>query len=94
MNHVAGAQLASRRDRRAANGDAADHVAFALDRLTAFAANRPSYAASQLQIIIRGIDDGVGVHLGQVALHQYDFFTNAHRIALSLAVFNLTSQAD
>ena len=82
MNHVASAQLASRGDRRAADGNAADRVAFLLYRIAALAADRSGHAAAKLQIIVRGIDDGVGVHLRQVPLHEDDFFTDAHEIAL------------
>ena len=78
MDHVAGAQIAARGDRRAADGNAADGVAFLLNRIAALAADRSGHAAAELQIIIRGIDDGVDIHLRQIALHEDDFFADAH----------------
>ncbi len=81
VNHEAGAQLASRGDCRAADRNAADGVALLLDCIAALAPDRPGHAAAQLQIVVRGVDDGVHVHFRQVALLQHDFFADAHPLA-------------
>src|SRR5882762_7262404 len=69
MNHEAGAKLATRGDRRAANRYAADRVALLLDCFPTLAPDRARDASAKLQVIVRGVDDGVDIHLGQVALH-------------------------
>src|SRR6266853_1833728 len=68
MNHEARTKLAARGDRRAANRYAADRVALLLDCFPTLAPDRARDASAKLQVIVRGVDDGVDVHLGQVAL--------------------------
>jgi hypothetical protein len=80
VDHKAGAQFAAGRDGRAANGNAADGVAFPLDRVAALPTDRPGNAATKLQVIVRGIDDGVDVHFRQVALKEHDFLAEAHKL--------------
>ena len=80
VNHKAGAQFAARRDGRAADRNAADGVAFPLDRVAALPPDRAGHAAAKLQIIVRGVDDGVDVHFRQVALQENDFFADAHEL--------------
>src|ERR1700730_18930826 len=78
MNHVARAKLASRGNRCAADRYGADGVAFPLNRFAALAPDRARDPAAKLQDIVRGIDDGVDVHLGQIALHEDYLFTDLH----------------
>src|SRR5712692_11533495 len=78
MDDVTRLQPATRGDGGATDGDAADFIAFALDGFAALAANGSGYAATQLQIVVRGVDDGVSVHFGQVALLDDDFLSDVH----------------
>ena len=79
VDHVAGFQLASGGNRGAAHRDGADLVAFGLDFQAALAANRAGHASAELQIVVGGVDDGVGLHLRQVALAYLDVVGEIHR---------------
>jgi hypothetical protein len=70
--------FSSRRDRRASHGYRANLVAFPLHRFAAFAANHSREAAAELQIVIRGVDDRINIHLDKVALLQNDFLRQVH----------------
>ena len=74
VDDVACFQLATSSDGCVADRDASDGVAFALDFFPAFAADRPRDASATLQVIVRGVDDGVRVHVRQVPLLDHDFF--------------------
>src|SRR5277367_228745 len=73
VNHVAGFQPASTGNRCVADRDAPNLVAFALDVFSALATDRSRNAAAKLQVIIRGVDNRVGIHIRQVALLDLDF---------------------
>src|SRR5690242_5841691 len=72
VNDEARFQVAAVSDGRIAHGNAANFVALALDGIAAFAPYRSSNATAENQIVVSGIDDGVGVHLGEVALLDND----------------------
>ena len=79
VDHVAGLQISAASDRRAAHRDGPDGIAFLLNAFAAFAQNRPGHAAAKLEIIVGGIDDGVGIHFRQIALRKKYFLKYAHR---------------
>ena len=79
MNDMPRLQLSRRGEGRAAHGNRADFVAFALHRIPRFAANHAGQAAAELEVVIGGIDDGVHIHFRQIALLQNDFFADGHR---------------
>src|SRR6266851_8022859 len=68
MNHVTRRKLAAAGYRRLADPNRADAVAFLLDARSALDANRAGHAASQHQVVVRGVDDRVDPRLGQIAL--------------------------
>src|SRR6266403_3712068 len=72
MDHVLGRELAARGNGRESQRDAADSVAFALDRVPALAADRSRNSRSQNQIIVRRVHNRVRIHLRQVALLDHD----------------------
>src|SRR6266849_2616427 len=72
MNHESRFQFSARGDGRIADWDTADGVALALNLFSAFAANGSSNARAQNQIIVGRVDDGVRIHLRQVALLNDD----------------------
>jgi hypothetical protein len=74
MNHVSRFQFSARGNGRISDRDTANGFAFALDLFSAFAADGSRNARAQNQIVVGRVDDGVRVHLGQVALLNYDFF--------------------
>src|SRR6267378_4321658 len=74
MDHEACFQLSSRGDGRVADRNTANGVALALNLFASLAANRSGYARTENQIVVRGVYDGVRVHLGQVALLNDDSF--------------------
>src|SRR5262245_14725122 len=78
VNDEASFQPAARSDRRVANRDAADLVALVLDGLAAFAANCSRDAAAELEVVVGGVDDGIHIHLGQVAFLDHDLVGDAH----------------
>ncbi len=80
VNHKASVQFAARRDGRAADRNAADGVALPLDGFPALPPDRSGNAAAKLQIIVRGVDNGVDVHFRQVALEKYDFIADTHEL--------------
>ncbi len=53
-------------------GHGADLVAFLLNLRAAAAANCAGHAAAELQIVVGGVDDRVGVHGDQIALQDFD----------------------
>src|SRR5579863_3629267 len=67
------AKLPSSGDRRAADGNGPDRVTFLLDGVAALAANRARHSSSKLQVVVSGVDDGIGVALRQVPNHQMNF---------------------
>ena len=56
------------------DGDAADGGALPLNFFPAFAADGSGDAPAEDQIVVRGVDDGVRIHLRQVALLDDDSF--------------------
>ena len=68
MNHVSCFQLSRSCDRRVPNGNAANFVALLLNRFAALAKYHARHSRSQNQIVVCGVDDGINVHLGDVAL--------------------------
>src|SRR6266404_4782431 len=74
MNHEACLQFSARSDGRVADRNTANGVALALNLFASFAPNGSGYARTENQIVVRGVHDGVRVHLGQVALLNDDSF--------------------
>jgi len=74
VDDVACFQLSATGDSGVTNRNASDGVAFVLDFFSAFAADCSRNTSAKLKVIIRGIDDGVRIHLGQIALVDRDFF--------------------
>ena len=74
MDHKACLQFSARGDRRVADRNTANGVALALNLFPSFAANCSGNARTENQIVVRGIDDGLRVHFGQVALLNDDSF--------------------
>src|ERR1700676_4754824 len=72
MNHVARFQVSAAGDCRISNGNAADFVALLLNRRPTLAIDCAGYSGTENQIVIRGVDDGVDIHLGDIALLDYD----------------------
>src|ERR1700687_1832975 len=72
MNHESRLQFSARGDRRITDRDTADSVAFSLDLFSAFAADGARNACTQNQIVVGRVDDGVRIHLRQVALLNDD----------------------
>src|SRR5580658_180143 len=70
MNYVTRFQLPARSDRGSSHRNAADLVALLLDDVATLSANRSRHAAAVLQIVVGRIDDRIGVHLRQIALHD------------------------
>src|SRR5713101_4163045 len=68
MNHESRLQFSARSDGRIPNRDTADGIAFALDLFSTFAANGSRNARAENQIVVGRVDDGVRIHLRQVAL--------------------------
>jgi hypothetical protein len=66
VNHEAGFQFSARCDRCSSHRDLANVIAFLLDFRATLSPDCSRYSASELQIVIRGIHDGVYIHLGQV----------------------------
>src|SRR5713226_3436571 len=62
---------------------------FALNRVAAFAANRPGHAAAENQIVVRGVDNRVRLHLRQVALLDHDFRCRGFRALLAHLVVTI-----
>ena len=56
----------------APTGNGADGVALALNFVATAAANSSGHASAELEVVIGGVDDGVDVHGGEVALHEDD----------------------
>src|SRR5271168_3281460 len=74
VNYVAGFQFAGAGDGREAHRNAADVVAFLLNGAAAFSGDGSGHARAENQIIVRGVDNSVGVHLREVALLDDDTF--------------------
>ena len=74
VDDVACCELSAAGDGCIADGNASDGVAFALDFFAALAPDRSRDARAQLQIIVGGVDDGIRIHVRQVALLDHDFF--------------------
>jgi len=74
VDDVARFELATSSEGRVADRYASNGVAFALDFFPAFATDRSRDASAKLKVIVRGVDDGVRVHVRQVALLDHDFF--------------------
>src|SRR5215472_9862550 len=70
MNHVLGAQLTCAGDRRLAERQRPDAIAFFLNRRTSLAPNRARHAPAQLQVIVCGVHDCIGRCLGQIAVPE------------------------
>ena len=73
MNHESRLQFSARGNGRIADRDTAYGIAFALDLFSAFAADGSRHARAQDQIVVGRVDDGVRIHLRQVALLNDDF---------------------
>jgi peptide/nickel transport system substrate-binding protein len=73
MNHVPRRQQSRTGDRRLAERDWADSVAFRLNRRPALDANRTRHATAEHQVVIRGIDDRINIGFGKVTLPEFDF---------------------
>src|SRR5207248_8776590 len=67
-----GFELAAPSDRRTTDLDWANRLTLRLDGRTAAPGNGPGHAATQNQVIIRGIDDGIDILLGEVGLQDID----------------------
>ncbi len=67
---MAGLEIAAAGDDGPANLGAADSVALLLDGVPSFAADGPGDTSSQDQFPVGGIDDGIGILLGDVPLNQ------------------------
>jgi len=78
VNHVARLQPAAAGDGGCSDGDRADLVALLLNRDSALAANGSGHAPAELQIVVGGVDDGIHIHLRQVALQEHDLFGEIH----------------
>jgi hypothetical protein len=76
--HEARFQFSARRDRRSAYWNLADVITFLLDFRAALSPNCSRHSAPKLQIIVRSIHDGVHVHLGQVALDNFNPIGKIH----------------
>lgn len=74
MNDVARLEFAAACDGRITDRDAAEVVALALDFVAALAANGAGHTAAENEIVVGGVDDGVDVHFGEVALLNDDAF--------------------
>src|SRR3990172_6472227 len=64
--------------RRSAHGYASNLIALALNGFTGAAPDDARQSAAQLQIVVGGVDHGVHVHFGQVALLENDFVHETH----------------
>src|SRR5207302_4333761 len=78
MNHVPRFQLPRGSDGRPSQGNRADRVAFPLQGVPGFSANHASKASAEFEVVIGGVDDGVGGRLSSLALLQNDFFRDTH----------------
>jgi hypothetical protein len=72
VDNVTGFELAATGDGGIADGDAADFVALSLDGFAAFAGYSAGYACAEDEVVVGGVDDGVDVHFGYVALLDLD----------------------
>jgi peptide/nickel transport system substrate-binding protein len=81
MNHVSRAQASRAGNRRLAERNWPDAIAFLLNQWAAFDANRPRDAAAQHQVVVRGIHDRVHIRVSEIALPQPDLHAPiiAHR---------------
>lgn len=73
VDNEPGFQLSARGNRSIPHRNAPDFVALALDFVSTFSADGPGHPAAQNQIVVRSVDDGVGVHFRQVALLDNNF---------------------
>src|SRR5208282_6393157 len=78
VDHVARFQIAAGRNRGAAYRDCSDIVALGLDLRAALAANRSGNPAAKLELVVRGVDDRVRIHLRQIALANFDSLAEIH----------------
>src|SRR5256885_6606378 len=76
MDHIARFQIPRSGDRRESNRYAAHLVAFLLNRLAALARNGARDAGPQQQIVVRRIDDCIDGHVSDVALLDYNPFSD------------------
>jgi hypothetical protein len=85
VDNVTRFEFAAAGDGSVAHWNTSDVIAFALNVFAAFAPDRSSHACAQLQIIIRGVDDRVRVHVSQIALLDHNFFCQRtfHSLALN-----------
>jgi hypothetical protein len=84
VNDVARLQLSGRGDGRAAQGNCADFVSFALHAISSFATNDTGETTAEFEVIIGGIDDGIGIHLGQITLLQNNLVGDSHNLVTDL----------
>src|SRR6202158_6192549 len=98
VDYIPGLKLPARGDGRESQRDAANRVAFALDRVPTLAADRSRNSRAQNEIIVRGVHNRIGVHLRQVALLDHHARCNflharlAHRDSVnSLSATTMTS---
>ncbi len=70
MDDIAGLQAARPRDDGLPNRAAADGITFPLNRRAAPAPNGSGHTRPELQMLVRRVDDRIGVKVGDVALDQ------------------------
>ena len=78
VDHMAGFEASACCEGSSSNRNASNFIAFPLDFFPALSPNGSGDAAAKNQIVVGGVDDGIGLHFGQVALHENDFFFNGH----------------
>src|ERR1700730_11884100 len=82
MNHESRLQFSARGDGRIADREPANRVSFALAFFSAFAPNGSRNTRAQHQIVVGRVDDGVCIHLRQVALLSDDSFSDWYTRAI------------
>ena len=82
VNHKSCAELTARSDRRAANRNRADFVAFTLNLIAALSADRARHTAAKLQVIVRGVDDDICVTFGEIADAETDLVVRSCHLLL------------
>src|SRR6185437_8277544 len=78
MDHVARFQFSARSNCCSAKRNRPNRVALRLNCGASFAADRSSHSAAELQLVVGRVDDGVCVHLGQIALEDFDSIERSH----------------
>ena len=68
VDHVTGFEPAAAGNRRVADLDWADGPALRLDRRAACPGDGARDSTSQLEVVVRGVDDGIDILSGEIAL--------------------------